>query len=293
MSDQMFGCIEAGGTKFVLGVVRGDRTVLRTERIATGDPKRTIDAALRFFEAERLPFAAFGIGAFGPVSVDRAAPDWGQILPTPKPGWSGTDLVAPFAQAFACPVGLDTDVGAAILAESLWGAAQGTRVATYVTVGTGIGGGLLVDGRVAHGTRHPEMGHMLPRRHPDDRTFAGTCPFHGDCLEGLASGPAISARWGAGLSDLPTDHPAHGIIAFYLAQLVVAQRALLSPERMVFGGGVMAAPGLLDRVRAEVRRMEAGYFGDQPPETLVVSPGLGTEAGLLGALAVAMEAQRS
>lgn len=293
MSDQMFGCIEAGGTKFVLGVVRGDRTVLRTERIATGDPTRTLDAALGFFTSEQVRFAAFGIGAFGPVSVDRAAPDWGRILPTPKPGWSGTDLVTPFADAFGCPVGLDTDVGAAILAESLWGAAQGTRVATYVTVGTGIGGGLLVDGRAVHGTRHPEMGHMLPRRHPEDRTFAGTCPFHGDCLEGLASGPAIAARWGAGLSDLPAGHPAHGIVAFYLAQLVVAQRALLSPERMVFGGGVMATPGLLDRVRAEVRRMEAGYFGDQPPETLLVPPGLGTEAGLMGALAVAMETQQS
>lgn len=295
MSDELFGCIEAGGTKFVAGVLRRDRTILRTERIATGEPGPTLAATLRFFEEARAEWGGFdavGIASFGPVAVDRASPDWGRILPTPKPGWSGTDLVTPFAEAFNCPAGLDTDVGAAILAEHEWGAARGAGVATYVTVGTGIGGGLLVDGRVVHGTRHPEMGHMLPRRHPDDRDYAGSCPFHGDCLEGLASGPAIAARWGASLSSLAPDHVAHGIVAFYLAQLVVAQRALLSPERMVFGGGVMATPGLLDRVRTEVRTMEAGYFGNHPPETLVVPPGLGTEAGLMGALALALDAGR-
>ncbi|WP_081476854.1 ROK family protein [Sphingomonas sp. PAMC 26605] len=163
--------------------------------------------------------------------------------------------------------------------------AQGADVAVYVTVGTGIGGGAIVAGRPVHGLRDLEMGHMLPRRHPDDRDFAGICPFHGDCLEGLASGPAILARWGMSLSELPPRDRGPEIIADYLAQLVVAQQAIVSPQRIVFGGGVLATPGLLDRVRARAEALAAGYFGNAGG--LIVAPGLGERAGLLGALALA------
>lgn len=295
MSEPLFGCIEAGGTKFVLGVARAHDKVLRTQRIPTTTPQEVLDAALAFFgaaEGDLGAFTAFGIASFGPVDLDRRSPDWGRITDTPKPGWSGTDLAGAFGRTFDCPVGFDTDVNGAALAEHLWGAGVGADVATYVTVGTGIGGGALVEERPLHGARHPEMGHIRPRRHPRDRDFAGTCPFHGDCLEGLASGPAIQARWGCSLSDLPPDHEAHEIVASYLAQLVVTQQALLSPRRIVLGGGVMATPGLVDRVRAEAARLGAGYFGTHDYAALVVPPGLGERAGLLGALALAQRAAR-
>ncbi|WP_380787040.1 ROK family protein [Sphingomonas sp. R86521] len=291
----LFGCIEAGGTKFVLGVARDADTMLRTARVPTTTPAETLGAALAFFadaQAEWGAFDALGIAAFGPIVLDRSSPHWGTIAETPKRGWSGTDLVGPFARALACPVGFDTDVNGAVLAESLWGAAVGADIAVYVTVGTGIGGGALIEDRPVHGSRHPEMGHMLPRRHADDRDFAGTCPFHGDCLEGLASGPAIHARWGASLSELAADHPAHAIIAYYLAQLVVAQQALLSPRRIILGGGVLATPGLLDRVRHEAATLAGGYFGTGDYARLIVHPGLDDRAGLLGALALAQRACR-
>lgn len=293
----LYGCIEAGGTKFILGIVTDTREVLATLRLPTEAPSVTIPAALAFFRegaAGHGPYTAFGIASFGPVDVDRRSPTWGHVVDTPKPDWSHIDLAGPFAKAFDCPVGFDTDVNGAALAESLWGAAMGADIATYVTVGTGIGGGAIVEGQPIHGHRHPEMGHFRPDRHPRDIQFGGVCAFHGACLEGLASGPAIIARWGASLSDLPADHEAHDIIAYYLAQLVVAQQALLSPRRLIFGGGVMATPGLLQRVRAQAAILAADYFGVAAPDydALVVSPALGDQAGLMGALALAQRAHR-
>lgn len=290
----VYGCIEAGGTKFVLGVLSSPADTAPTLRVPTTTPEETIQACLAFF-AEHAPaqgYAAFGIASFGPVDLDRLSPNWGHITETPKPGWRSTNLAGPFAQAFACPVGFDTDVNGAVLAEHQWGAAMGVDVATYVTVGTGIGGGALVEGRPLHGARHPEMGHYLPARHARD-TYVGGCPYHGACLEGLANGPSVTARWGKSLSELPQDHEAHEIIAWYLAQAVVAQQALLSPRRIVLGGGVMQTPGLLGRVRDAAGRLGNGYFGAAVDyEQLVVDPALGTRSGLLGALALAMAARR-
>lgn len=173
----------------------------------------------------------------------------------------------------------------AALAESRWGAAQGDDVAVYITVGTGIGGGAVINGSPIHGAQHPEMGHILPRRHPEDMDFPGVCPFHGDCFEGLVSGPAIKARWGASLSELPTDHPAHKIVAWYLGQLAMTVQAVLSPRRIVFGGGVMATPGLLEAMRGEAIRLAKDYV-----TIIIESPALGDQAGLLGGLALAQAA---
>lgn len=292
--DAVYGCIEAGGTKFVLGVLSSPADTAPTARIPTTTPEETLQACLAFFNEHAPPrgYAAFGVASFGPVELDTMSPRWGQITETPKPGWRHADVVTPFAQGFGCPVGFDTDVNAAILAESLWGAAVGTDVATYVTVGTGIGGGVLVAGRPLHGAQHPEMGHYLPARHPRD-TYVGGCPYHGACLEGLANGPSVIARWGQSLSELSQDHEAHEIIAWYLAQAVVAQQALLSPRRIVLGGGVMQTPGLLGRVREAAARLGNGYFGASVDyDTLIVDPALGTRSGLLGALALAMAARR-
>ncbi len=279
-----FGCIEAGGTKFVLGIAEAHDAVLTTTRIPTTNPEDTIAAVIEWFKANG-PVDAIGIASFGPVDPDPASPRWGFITETTKPGWSGTDFAGRIGRAFDVPVGFDTDVNGAALAESRWGAAQGDDVAVYLTVGTGIGGGAIINGVPVHGAQHPEMGHILPRRHPDDLDFPGVCPFHGDCFEGLVSGPAIKARWGASLSELPTVHPAHKIVAWYLGQLAMAVQAVLSPRRILFGGGVMATPGLLEAMRSEALRLAKDYV------TIIIEPpALGDQAGLLGGLALAQAA---
>lgn len=285
MSKPLYGLVEAGGTKFVLGVAHGPDAVIATTRIPTTTPDETI-AAVADWLAEHGALTAVGIATFGPVEVDRSAPRWGHILSTPKAGWSGADLAGPLTTRLGCPVGLDTDVTGAALAEYHWGAGRGQPSVLYFTIGTGIGGGAVIGGRPLAGISHPEMGHIRPPRHPADADFAGICPFHGDCLEGLASGPAIQARYGASLSDLPTDHPGHDIVAWYLAHAVITAQAMFEPGRIVLGGGVMATPGLIDRVRIEAERLGGGYFRGRA-EDIVVPPGLGDRSGLLGALALA------
>ena len=254
-------------------------------RIETTTPEATIAAMVEWFRAQgRLD--AIGVASFGPLELDRSSPSWGHIGKTPKPYWSGADIAGPLQEALGCPVAIDTDVNGAALAEYHWGAGQGQRSMLYFTIGTGVGGGAVVDGQILHGLSHPEMGHMSLPRHPGDIEFAGICPFHGACLEGLASGPAIKARWGMSLSQLPADHPAHDIIAFYIAQTVVTMQAIFAPGRIIFGGGVMGTPGLIDRVRQQTVTLGGGYFRGDPNE-IVVLPGLGDKAGLLGALVIA------
>jgi fructokinase len=284
----LYGCIEAGGTKFVAGIVSAPDAVVATARFDTTSPEATISATLDWLK-QHGPLTAIGIASFGPVELDRAAPNWGHITATTKPGWSHTDFAARVQREFGVPVGFDTDVNGAGLAEARWGAALGQRVSVFVTVGTGIGGGAIVEGKPLAGLSHAEMGHLRLPRHPGDADFAGVCPFHGDCLEGLASGPAILARWGASLSDLAPDHPGKAIIAWYLAQFAVTLQAVMEPGRIMLGGGVMATPGLIDLVRAEAARLGGGYFRGKA-EAVIVAPGLGDRAGLLGALALAMDA---
>jgi fructokinase len=281
-----FGCIEAGGTKFVLGIAEAPDAILTTTRIPTTNPEDTITAVIDWFKAQE-PIDSLGIASFGPIDPDPASPRWGYITETTKPGWSNCDLAGRIGRALGVPIGFDTDVNGAALAESRWGAAQGDDVAVYFTVGTGIGGGAVVGGTPIHGAQHPEMGHIIPKRHPNDQDFAGVCPFHGDCFEGLASGPAIKARWGASLSELPSDHPAHEVIAWYLGNLAMAVQLVLSPRRILFGGGVMATPGLIERVRSSAMRQGKDYI------TMIIErPSLGDVAGLLGGLALAEAALR-
>jgi fructokinase len=292
-----YGLIEAGGTKFVAAIAAwneaaaggiGQAIIART-RIPTTTPDETLGAALDWFRNQGLAPAAIGIAAFGPLELDPASPDWGRLAATPKPHWAGTDLVAPFARAFACPVGIETDVNGAALAETRWGVGVGDRDASllYLTVGTGIGGGFVGRSGLLRGASHPEMGHIAMPRHPDDRDFPGTCAFHGDCLEGLASGSAVMARWRQPLSGLPVGHPAHAMIAWYLGCAIQTFQAMLQPDRIVLGGGVMASPGLIDAVRETAAQAGAGYFTGNP-RRIVCEPGLGTDSGILGALAVAL-----
>lgn len=288
MTQKRYGLVEAGGTKFVLGVATDKDTIEATTRIETTTPDETIGAMLEWFAGQGA-LDAVGIASFGPLELDPASPDWGHVTATPKPHWSGADLVGPVARALGCPVALDTDVNGAALAEYRWGAGQGQKTMVYFTVGTGVGGGAIVDGQILRGLSHPEMGHFRLVRHPSDVNFAGQCPFHGDCLEGLANGPAIIARWGQSLSHLPADHPAHDIIAYYLAQAVVTMQSIFAPGKVIFGGGVMGTPGLLQRVKDQTVLLGNGYFrGD--PDAIITLPGLGDKAGLLGALALAQDA---
>jgi fructokinase len=285
MSKKRYGLVEAGGTKFVLGVATDKDSIEATTRIDTTTPEETIGKMLDWF-GEQGALDAVGVASFGPLELDTASHQWGHITATTKPHWSGADIAGPIAREIGCGVAINTDVNGAALAEYMWGAGQGQKSMLYFTVGTGIGGGAIIDGQILHGLTHPEMGHIRMPLHPDDVPGAGYCSFHGACLEGLASGPAIIKRWGASLSELPSDHPAHSIIAFYLAQAVVTVQSIFEPGRIVLGGGVMATHGLIERVRQEAVKLGGGYCRGVPHEVITL-PGLGDKAGLLGALALA------
>ena len=283
----LYGCIEAGGTKFIVGTATASRTICNSIRLLTTTPEATIGPAIDWLR-QQGPLAAIGIASFGPLELDSTAPDWGFITATTKAYWSHTDFAARVRRELGVPVGFNTDVNGAALAESRWGEGQGQKISVYVTVGTGIGGGAIVEGKPLHGLSHPEMGHIRPQRHPVDTDFAGICPFHGDCLEGLVSGPAIKARWGSSLSNLPADHIGHSITAWYLAQMVVTLQSIMEPGRIILGGGVMGTAGLLDRVRAHAAQLGSAYFRGRAEE-IIVAPGLGDQAGLLGGLALALD----
>ena len=281
--------IEMGGTKTIVAIARDPHSLVETDRFPTETPENTLARAadaLDAWAARHGPIAALGIGAFGPVRLDPAAPDWGRMLATPKPGWAGAEVAPWLARRLGCTVVIDTDVNAAAFAEARIGAGQGCRHLAYVTVGTGIGGGLVLDGRPHHGALHAEIGHILPRRHPDD-DFAGICPHHGDCLEGLASGPAISARLGAPLDTLGADHRFRAILADYLAQLVVTLRLAVSVERVVMGGGVLSRLDLLPEIEAATAKKLNGYLPASGGPVLV-APVL-ADAGLHGALMLAQD----
>jgi fructokinase len=291
MNKPLYGLVEAGGTKFVVGIAAAPDDIRETVRFDTISPNETIGATIAWLRAAQSRIGALssiGIASFGPVQLNRRAANWGHITLTTKAGWSNSDFGGRVARELGLPVGFDTDVNGAALAESRWGAGRGQPACVYVTIGTGIGGGAIIDGKPLHGLSHPEMGHIRVPRHPDDMEFAGSCPFHGDCLEGLASGPAIKARWGASLSELRPDHPAHDIIAWYLAQMAVTLQSILEPGRIILGGGVMETPLLLENVRSTASALGRGYFVGKP-EDIIVPPGLGDKAGLLGGLALARD----
>ncbi len=292
----MFAGIEAGGTKWVVAV--GDSpdnpdSIVALERFATTTPAETIERAIAFLR-QFSGLRAIGVGSFGPIDLHAGSPTYGFITTTPKPGWQNADVVAPLRAAFGIPVGFDTDVNAAALGEGRWGAAQGLDTVVYLTIGTGIGGGALVNGELLHGALHPEMGHMLMRRDVERDPFAGGCPFHGDCWEGLAAGSSMEKRWGVRAETLPDNHAAWALEAHYIAQGLVNLTYALSPQRFILGGGVMHQPQMLRLVRAEVQRMVNGYL--QIPQLnaaiydYIVLPGLGDRAGVLGAIALAEQA---
>jgi fructokinase len=293
---QLFGGIEAGGTKFVCAAGAGPDDLTAEIRFPTTTPEETIGQAIAFFEeqAAKEPLMAIGIASFGPVDPHPTSPTFGYITTTPKPGWANTNFAGTVQQALGIPVGFDTDVNVAALGEHRWGAAQGLDTFIYLTIGTGLGGGGLVNGRLMHGLIHPEMGHIrLPHDWKND-PYAGACPYHGDCLEGMAAGPALEGRWGQRAETLPADHPAWELEAHYLALALVNFICALSPQRIIMGGGVMEQPHLFPLIHHKVQDLLNGYV--QSPEILeridqyVVPPKLGNRAGVLGAIALAQRA---
>ena len=271
----VFGGIEAGGSKWECAVGTGPDDLRAVSTIPTASPAETIGEAVAFFEREG-PVDAIGIGSFGPVDLGR-----GVITTTPKPRWAHTEVAAEIGRRLGVPVAFDTDVSAAALGEHRWGALQGLDACCYVTVGTGIGGGILVGGVPLHGLQHPEVGHLRIPHDRDDDPFLGACPFHGDCWEGLASGPAMEARWGRPADQVEDDAP-WTLEARYLALGLLAVSAVVSPQRVALGGGVMNRPGLLELVQRQLDQLVNGYVA--VPE--LVPPALGTRAGVLGALAL-------
>lgn len=289
----MFGAIEAGGTKFVCAVGTGPDD-LEIVRIPTTTPAATLEAAVDFFRARRPEIEAIGIASFGPVDLNPESWTYGYITSTPKAGWRNCDVAGAVRKGLGVPVGFDTDVNGAALGEARWGAARGLSDFLYLTVGTGIGGGAVAGGRVVHGLGHPEMGHIRVPHDRIDDPFEGHCPFHKDCLEGLASGPAIEARWGAPAHELPPDHRAFALEARYLALGLANWICTLSPQRIILGGGVMQQTRLFPMIRAEVVSLLNGYIDLREItdciHRYVVPPALADRAGVLGALVLAEQA---
>ena len=293
MTKTLYGGIEGGGTKFVCAVGTGPGDIIEEIRYPTGSPDESIGKAIDFFR-KFDGLRAVGIACFGPLDANPKSPTFGYVTTTPKPGWAHTEFGGAVGRALGVPVGFDTDVNAAALAEHRWGAAQGLDSCLYLTVGTGIGGGAIVEGKMIHGLMHPEMGHLRVPHDFEKDPFEGQCPYHGDCLEGLACGPAIEARWGRRAETLPPDHPAWALEAHYLGLGLNNYIVTLSPQRIILGGGVMDQAGLFPMIRDEVRTLLHGYI--QSPmitsnnNVYIVPPQLKNQAGVLGGIALAIDA---
>lgn len=296
-NHRLYGGIEGGGTKFVCAIGTGPDNIRAEARIHTTAPEETISQVVDFFKHQEDSLgklSAIGFACFGPLDPNPASPTYGCILPTPKPGWAGANVVGMLREVFDVPIAFDTDVNGAALGEWRWGKAQGLQNFIYLTIGTGIGGGAFAEGKLLHGLIHPEMGHIAVKHDIDKDSFEGACPFHGDCFEGLASGLAIEKRWGRRSNTLPPGHIAWELEAEYIAQALASYSFVLSPQRIIIGGGVGSVPHLLPKVRKKTRELINGYIHSpvilENIESYIVSPGLGNRSGILGAIALAEQA---
>jgi fructokinase len=293
----LYGGIEAGGTKFVCAVGSNPNDLCH-KVIDTTTPDETISRAIAYFkeQSSKEKLSAIGIGSFGPIDLNKKSKTYGFITSTPKPNWEKVDFVGAIRGSFNIPIGFDTDVNAAALGEYEWGAAQCLTNFIYLTIGTGIGGGGMINGGLLHGLLHPEMGHIfIPRDYDDKKAYEGNCPRHKDCFEGLASGPAIKNRWGKLSQDLSEDHPAWKYVAKYISYALVNYICTLSPQRIIIGGGVMKQEKLLPLIHKMVQDILNNYI--QLPQIMediqnyIVPPALQDKSGILGAIALAKQAQ--
>jgi len=292
---KLYGGIEGGGTKFICAIGTGPEDIRERVQFPTTTPAETIGKARDFFQhyIQRVPLKALGIVSFGPLDLDKRSPTYGYVINTPKAGWTDVNLVGTFQDVLKLPVAIDTDVNGAAFGEWTWGAARGLNNFIYLTIGTGIGGGGIVNRQLMHGLVHPEMGHIRIPHDLNRDPFPGSCPFHGDCWEGLASGASLEKRWGKQPEEIPADHPAWTLEADYLALGVVNLFYTLSPQRIILGGGVLKTAGLLPAIHREVKNLLHNYLSSAKIigqiDHYLVSPQLGDMSGVLGAIALARQ----
>lgn len=288
--------IEGGGTKFVCAYGSGpedlhERTVIRTQK-----PEQTMSEVFGYIRSvqQKVEVSGIGVSVFGPLDLDTHSPTYGHIMPTAKVEWSGYDMVGELKKQFSLPIGFDTDVNGAAIGEFRWGAAQGLSDFLYLTIGTGIGGGAMINGKLLHGAQHPEMGHIMIPQDKSRDPFEGVCAYHKNCFEGLASGPSMKVRWHVDSAlDLPEDHPAWDLEAYYLGSALSIYTFVLSPKRIILGGGVMRQKHLLDKVKVQMVEGLKAYVRNPRVTDLehyIVSPGVGENSGVLGAIALAEKA---
>lgn len=283
------GALEAGGTKMVCAIGNENGEIFERISIPTETPDITIPKIVEYFQGKGIE--ALGIGCFGPIDLNRDSETYGYITTTPKLAWRGYNIVGVLEDALSIPVGFDTDVNGSMLGEATWGCAQGLESSMYITIGTGIGAGIIANGKLLHGMLHPEAGHILMRRHPDD-TYEGKCPYHKTCLEGMAAGPAIEARWGKKGVELADKKEVWEIEAYYIAQALVDYIMVLSPQKIILGGGVMHQEHMMPLVRKELKEQLGGYIQTKEIENLeeyVVLPSLNDNQGIMGAFKLALD----
>ena len=289
---KLYGSLEAGDTKMVCAIGDEQGNILERVSIPTLEPENTMPAIIDFFKNKNI--SALGIGCFGPVDLDKKSATYGYITTTPKLAWKNYDIVGTCKKELGVPVGFDTDVNASALGEATWGCTKELDHSIYITVGTGIGAGVIIDGKPYHGMLHPEAGHIFLARHPQDPMEKGVCPYHELCLEGLASGPAIAARWGKPGAELADRKEVWELEAYYLAQAICSYIMILSPERIIVGGGVSHQEQMMPMIRAEVQRQMGGYIqakGMQDLDSYIVLPSLNDNQGIMGGLKLAMDAE--
>lgn len=284
----MLGAIEAGGTKFVCAVGNAEGKIFERVSFPTTTPEETMGLVISFFNKHKEQLTAIGVGTFGPADVNPASPNFGSITSTPKLAWRNYAILKKLKENFDVPMGFNTDVSVAALGEQMLGAARGSNNTLYITVGTGIGAGAVVGGGLLQGYSHPEMGHILIRRHPEDN-YAGKCPYHGDCLEGLAAGPAIEERWGKKGIELVDQPKVWDLEGYYLAQAIMQYILILSPEKIVLGGGVSKQQQVFDSIFKYLPELVGEYVELPELSNYIVSPSLGDNAGITGAFILAQQ----
>lgn len=290
----LYGGIEAGGTKFVCMIGSGPDDIKAEVQFPTTTPTQTINRVIEFFKNKQKhlgELSAIGIGSFGPVSINKQSPSYGYITTPPKTHWANTNILGSIKSEFNIPVFIDTDVNCAALGEYYWGSAQGINTFVYLTIGTGVGGGVIVNGKILHGLLHTEMGHMRITHDYLEDPFHGNCPFHGDCLEGMTSGSAIAERWGIKANKIPDDHPAWSLAAKYIALAVYNVTCILSPEIIILGGGVMNRKQLYPMIQEHLLTLNNNYIklpvATNEIDDYITAPGLGDRSGVLGSIALA------
>jgi fructokinase len=284
--------IEAGGTKFRCIIASGPDHIIADATFQTTIPEETLPQVINFIKQSvattGVQLVAAGLSCFGPVDLEPSSATFGYITTTPKLKWRNFPILNYIRDALQLPMKFETDVNGAAIGEGKWGAAHGISDFVYITVGTGIGGGIIQHGKPLYGMTHPEIGHMKIQPHPED-SFSGNCPYHTTCLEGLANAPALAERWKVDPSVLPDDHPAWKFEAYYLGQAIHNLILVCAPKRIILGGGVLKRQGLIEKVRLQSKAILNGYVETpylDDMDTFVLPPALGDLSGALGAIAM-------